>query len=57
MAKKLGLLGDTDVFIDYLNQGLWSRLLESQDFQVYYSIVTKKELLSKRGLKESFFGA
>jgi predicted nucleic acid-binding protein len=47
------LLIDTDVFIDYLNVGFLRTIFEDKDFQIYYSIVTKKELLSKRGLKEA----
>ena len=47
------LLIDTDIFIDYLNAGFLSTILESKSFEIYYSVVTKKELLSKRGLKEA----
>lgn len=50
---KVKLLIDTDIFIDYFNTGLLSTILESKEFEIYYSIVTKKELLSKRGLKEA----
>lgn len=50
---KIRLLVDTDVFIDYLNRGVLSRLFETSEFEIYYSIVTRKELLSKKGLKES----
>ncbi|MBI4374118.1 MAG: hypothetical protein HY542_04495, partial [Deltaproteobacteria bacterium] len=53
MAKKLNLLVDTDIFIDYFNHQLFRDLLESGQFRVYYSVVTKKELLSKEGLQES----
>lgn len=52
MAKKLNLLVDTDIFIDYFNHQLFRDLFEGGRFQVYYSVVTKKELLSKEGLKE-----
>ena len=50
---KVKLLIDTDIFIDYLNTGFLSTILESKGFEIYYSIVTKKELLSKRGLKDT----
>lgn len=50
---KIKLLIDTDIFIDYLNTGFLSSILEGKDFEIYYSVVTKKELLSKSGLKES----
>ena len=51
--EKINLLIDTDVFIDYFNTGRFSTILENDSFVVYYSIVTEKELLSKRGLKAS----
>lgn len=41
---------DTDVFIDYFNHQLFKDFFESDQFVVYYSVVTKKELLSKEGL-------
>ena len=50
---KVKLLIDTDIFIDYFNGGLLSAVFESKDFEIYYSIVTKKELLAKQGLKEA----
>lgn len=50
---KVKLLVDTDVLIDFLNTGFLSSLFEHQGFEIYYSVVTKKELLSKRGLRES----
>ena len=50
---KVKLLIDTDIFIDYLNTGSLSTILESKSFEIYYSVVTKKELLSKRGLREA----
>ena len=48
------LLVDTDVFIDYL-RGISPAcaLLDSDEFDIYYSSWTRKELLSKPGLKES----
>lgn len=52
MAKKLNVLVDTDVFIDYFNHRLCASLFETNHYQVYYSVVTKKELLSKQGLKD-----
>lgn len=53
MAKKIAVLVDTDVFIDYFNHQLFRDILESELFQVYYSVVTKKELLSKEGLSDA----
>lgn len=50
---KVKLRVDTDVLIDFLNTGFLSSILEDQSFEIYYSVVTKKELLSKRGLRES----
>ncbi len=50
---KVRFLIDTDVFIDYLNTGFLRAIFESKDFEIYYSVVTRKELLSKRGLKEA----
>jgi predicted nucleic acid-binding protein len=47
------LLIDTDVLIAYLNHRAYRRYLESARYRVYYSAITKKELLSKRGLKSS----
>ena len=50
---KVPLLIDTDIFIDYFKVGLLRQVFEGKEFEVYYSVVTKKELLSKSGLKES----
>lgn len=50
---KIKLLVDTDIFIDYFNTGRFSGLLESEEFTIYYSIVAKKELLSKKGLRDA----
>ena len=50
---KVKILIDTDVFIDYLNTGFLDRVFEDKQFQVYYSIVTRKELLSKPGLRDT----
>lgn len=44
---------DTDILIDYINAGRHSRLLDDRRNRIYYSVVTRKELLSKRGLKAS----
>jgi len=52
-VAKVKLLVDTDVLIDFLNRGFLSSVLESEDFEIYYSVVTRKELLSKRGLRDS----
>jgi predicted nucleic acid-binding protein len=42
---------DTDIFIDYLN-GVkrMKEILDSPQYRVYYSTVTRKELLAKPGL-------
>lgn len=50
---KVSVLVDTDVFIDYLNTGRFSSVFDSSVFTVYYSIVTKKELLTKLSLRET----
>ncbi len=50
---KISVLVDTDVFIDYFNTGRFSTLFHSARFTVYYSIVTKKELLTKPGLRDA----
>jgi predicted nucleic acid-binding protein len=47
------LLVDTDILIAYLNRRAYRSYLENPRSKVYYSAVTKKELLSKRGLKSS----
>jgi predicted nucleic acid-binding protein len=52
-VAKVKLLIDTDIVIDYLNTGLLRTIFEDRGFEVYYSVVTKKELLSKPGLKET----
>lgn len=44
-------LADTDLFIDYLNGLAQARaILDSPFFRIYYSVVTRKELLRKPGL-------
>lgn len=50
---KIRLLVDTDIFIDFFNSGYFEDILEGKDFDIYYSAVTKKELLAKQGLKDS----
>ena len=50
---KISLLLDTDIFIDYFNTGRFHALFDSSNFTLYYSIVTKKELLTKPGLREN----
>src|SRR4030067_978626 len=50
---KISILVDTDIFIDYFNTGFFSNILENDEFRIYYSLVTKKELISKNGLKAS----
>lgn len=48
------LLLDTDILIDWLHGRRWARdLLLATDLAFYYSTVTSKELLSKRGLSDS----
>jgi predicted nucleic acid-binding protein len=51
-VRKNPVLVDTDVFIDYLNHRLYRSYFEGEMWQVYYSIVTKKELLAKCGLSD-----
>jgi len=53
MARKVNLLVDTDIFIDYLNHRQFLDLFESDHFTIFYSVVTKRELLSKGGLQRS----
>jgi hypothetical protein len=50
---KISILLDTDIFIDYFNTGRFHALFDSSRFTVYYSIVTKKELLTKPGLRDN----
>lgn len=47
------VLVDTDVLIDYLNDGRYAGILDDRTNRVYYSVVTRKELLSKEGLRDS----
>lgn len=53
MGKKLNLLVDTDIFIDYFNHQLFAEFFEGNRFCLYYSVVTRKELFSKEGLAAS----
>lgn len=46
------LLVDTDILIDYFNIGRFSWLDDPQN-RIYYSVVTRSELLAKEGLKAS----
>ena len=50
---KVKLLIDTDIIIDFLNTGALRTIFQSKGFEIYYSVITKKELLSKPGLKEA----
>jgi len=47
------VLVDTDVLIDYFNLGRYSDLLDDPGSRIYYSAVTRKELLAKEGLTDS----
>lgn len=47
------LLVDTDILIAYINRRAYRSYLENPKNRIYYSAVTKKELLSKRGLRAS----
>jgi len=49
----ISVVVDTDIFIDYFNTGRFSAIFDSSKFTVYYSVVTKKELLSKPGLRDA----
>jgi predicted nucleic acid-binding protein len=50
---KIPVLVDTDIFIDYFNTSRFHALFDSTRFTLYYSIVTKKELLTKPGLRDA----
>lgn len=50
---KVSVLVDSDIFIDYFNTGRFHSLFDSDRFIVYYSIITKKELLTKLGLRDA----
>ena len=49
---KVSFLVDTDVVIDYLNFGQFTELFDAPNHVAYYSVITKKELLAKSGLRE-----
>lgn len=50
----LNYLLDTDVLIDWLEEQPWAKtLIWDSDFRLYCSNVSRKELLSKRGLSGS----
>lgn len=50
---KISLLLDTDIFIDFFNTGRFHVLFDSSRFTLYYSAITKKELLAKPGLRDN----
>ena len=51
---KVKLLVDTDILIDYIKRVKPAReLFNSDRFDIYCSVLSKKELLSKAGLRES----
>jgi predicted nucleic acid-binding protein len=47
------LLVDTDILIAYINRRAYRSYIETPKYRIYYSAITKKELLTKRGLKDS----
>ena len=47
------ILVDTDILIDYFNTGRYAGLLHARRTTVYYSVVTRKELLTKEGLRDT----
>jgi len=53
-VARVKLLVDTDIFIDYLKGIKTAKVLfSSKEVEIYYSVLTKKELLSKPGLRNS----
>lgn len=50
---KVSVLVDTDTFIDYFNTGRFHSLFDVDRFIVHDSVITKKELLTKSGLREA----
>jgi len=53
-VARIKLLIDTDIFIDYLKgMSPAKAVFRSRDVDIYCSILTKKELLNKPGLKDS----
>jgi len=51
------VLVDTDILIDYFNTGAHGGLLGDPRSRIYYSVVTRKELLAKKGLSSAERGA
>ncbi|TMB56463.1 MAG: type II toxin-antitoxin system VapC family toxin [Deltaproteobacteria bacterium] len=51
------VLVDTDILIDYFNAGAHGGLLDDPRSRIYYSVVTRKELLAKKGLSSAERGA
>lgn len=50
---RVSYLPDTDILIDWLQNRPWARqLILSEDVRLYCSEVTRKELLSKPGLRD-----
>ncbi|MBI4481613.1 MAG: PIN domain-containing protein [Acidobacteria bacterium] len=47
------LLVDTDILIAYINRRAYRTYLQNPQNRIYYSAITKKELLSKQGLRAS----
>ena len=47
------VLVDTDILIDYFNRGDHAWLLDHRLNRIYFSVVTERELLAKRGLRDS----
>ena len=47
------VLVDTDVLIDYFNTGRFVDVLHAPRGKIYYSVVSRKELLSKPGLTDT----
>lgn len=47
------VLVDTDILIDYFNAGHHGGVLDNPENRVYYSVVTRKELLAKQGLRDA----
>ena len=51
---RLSYLLDTDILIDWLKGKPWAKqIIWSDDARLYCSSITRKELLSKPGLKDS----
>ena len=51
---RIKLLIDTDIFIDYLKgMSPAKAVFRSSDIDIYCSVLTKKELLNKPGLKDT----